>query len=99
MEHIMQTKKKSQHIITLLCSGWECLQVFDQLLLLLEDVLELSKGRLHLFQRELVLTLCSLILDYPGIQLRDEGVLLTSPLVCTGLHLDIPVLESLNLCV
>merc|ERR1719337_824904 len=105
----MQTKKKSQHIITLLCSSWECLQVFNQLLLLLEDVLQLSKGGLHLFQRELVLTLCSLIFGYPGVQLSDssvqqspfldEGVHLTGPLVCTGLHLDIPGLESLNLCV
>ena len=38
------------------------LQTVHQLLLLLEDVLELAQGGLHLLQGELVLALASLVL-------------------------------------
>ena len=50
------------------------LQVLNELLLLLEDVLELSKGGLHLLQRELVLALRGLVLGNPGVQLSDSVV-------------------------
>ena len=64
------------------------LQVFHQLLLLLEDVLELSQGGLHLLQRELVLALLGLVLGHPGVELGD-GVVEQDPL----LHQDLALLD------
>merc|ERR1712141_653807 len=80
------------------------LQVFNQLLLLLEDVLELAQGGLHLLQRELVLALLRLVLGHPGVELSD-GVVQQNPLlyqhlallhpgVGHGLDLVVPLLES-----
>ena len=82
----MQTKKKVTTHHNSLCSGWKCLQVFDQLLLLLEDVLEFSKSGLHLLQRELVLTLRRLVLGDPGVELGD-GVVKEGPLLDEGVDL------------
>merc|ERR1711923_350924 len=83
------------------------LQVLNQLLLLLEDVLELSKGGLHLLQRELVLALGGLVLGDPGVQLSNsvvkqgpffqEDVNLLHPLVADGLDLGVPLPQSSNL--
>ena len=50
------------------------LEVVDKLLLLLEDVLELSKGGLHLLQGELVLALSRLVLGNPGVEFSDSVV-------------------------
>ena len=85
------------------------LQVLNELLLLLEDVLELSKGGLHLLQRELVLALGGLVLGNPGVQLSDgvvkqgpflqEDVNLLHPLVADGLDLSVPLPQSSNLAV
>ena len=64
------------------------LQVFNQFLLLLEDVLELAKGGLHLLQRELVLALLGLVLGHPGVELGD-GVVQEGPF----LHQDLALLD------
>merc|ERR1719340_433709 len=56
---------------------WD-LQVLNQFLLLLEDVLQLSQGGLHLLQRELVLALLRLVLGHPGVELSD-GVVQQDP--------------------
>ena len=50
------------------------LQVLNQLLLLLEDILEFSKGGLHLLQGELVLALSRLVLGNPRVELSDSVV-------------------------
>ena len=64
------------------------LQVLNQLLLLFEDVLQLSQGGLHLLQRELVLTLGGLVLGHPGVEL-DHGVVQEDPLF----HQDVALLN------
>merc|ERR1719445_2578257 len=83
--------------------------VFHKLLLLLEDVLELTQGGLHLLQGELVLTLSGLVLSHPGVELSDgvvqEGPLLDKDLalldpgVRGGLHLGVSFSESSNLII
>merc|ERR1719427_246490 len=85
------------------------LQVLHQLLLLLEDVLELSKSGLHLLQRELVLTLRGLVLCHPGVELSDgvvkqcpflqEDINLLHPLIRDSLDLVVPLLQSSNLSI
>merc|ERR1719427_1561495 len=85
------------------------LQAFHQLLLLLEDVLELSKSGLHLLQRELVLTLRGLVLCHPGVELSDgvvkqspflqEDINLLHPLIRDSLDLVVPLLQSSNLSI
>merc|ERR1719320_921545 len=50
------------------------LKTFNKLLLLLEDILQLPKSGLHLFERELVLSLCGLVLGHPGVQFCDSVV-------------------------
>merc|ERR1712073_282894 len=85
------------------------LQVLHKLLLLLEDVLELSQGGLHLLQGELVLSLGGLVLGDPGVELGD-GVVQQHPLlhqhlqllhpgVRGGLHLGISFPQSSNLLI
>merc|ERR1712157_446643 len=96
-------------INTEVLSNFSELQVFHKLLLLLEDVLELTQGGLHLLQGELVLTLSGLILGHPGVELGDgvvqEGPLLDQDLnlldpgVGDSLDLDVPLLESSNLSI
>merc|ERR1712058_7722 len=86
-----------------------CLQIFDQLLLLLEDVLELSKGGLHLLQGELVLALSRLVLGDPGVEFSDgvvkenpfldQDIDLLDPGVGDGLDLVVSLLESSNLSI
>merc|ERR1719430_679071 len=81
----------------------------NKLLLLLEDVLELSKGRFHLLQRELVLALRGLVLGNPRVQLSDgvveqgpflqEDIDLLHPLVADSLDLVVPLLEASNLSI
>merc|ERR1719445_2922276 len=83
--------------------------VFHKLLLLLEDVLELTQGGLHLLQGELVLTLSGLVLSHPGVELSDcvvqEGPLLDKDLalldpgVRGGLHLGVSFSESGDLII
>merc|ERR1719427_628141 len=85
------------------------LQVLYQLLLLLEDVLELSKRGLHLLQRELVLTLRGLVLCHPGVELSDgvvkqcpflqQDINLLHPLIRDSLDLVVPLLQSSNLSI
>merc|ERR1719239_282867 len=75
----------------------------NKLLLLLEDVLELSKGGLHLLQGELVLALRGLVLGNPRVQLSDgvveqgpflkEDIDLLHPFVADSLDLVVPLLE------
>ena len=89
-------------------SKWD-LKTLDQLLLLLEDVLELSKGGFHLLQRELVLALRGLVLGNPGVQLSDsvvkqgpflqENIDLLHPFVADSLDLVVPLLEASNLSI
>merc|ERR1711884_304622 len=89
--------------ILIICIVTE-LQALNQLLLLLEDVLELSQGGLHLLQGELVLSLDGLVLGDPGVELGD-GVVQQHPLLHQhlallhpglghGLHLVEPGLEG-----
>merc|ERR1711913_122125 len=83
------------------------LKALNHLLLQLEDVLQLSKSGLHLFQRELVLALRGLVLGNPGVQLSDsvvkqgpflqEDVNLLHPFVADGLDLSVPLPQSSNL--
>merc|ERR1719445_778693 len=85
------------------------LQVLNQLLLLLEDVLELAQGGLHLLQRELVLALLRLVLGHPGVELSDgvvqqdpflhQHLALLHPGVGDGLHLVVSLLEGGHLSV
>merc|ERR1719151_277672 len=79
----------------------------NELLLLLEDVLELSKGGFHLLKGELVLTLRGLVLGNPRVQFSDsvvkqgpflqEDIDLLHPLVADSLDLGVPLLQSSNL--
>ena len=64
------------------------LQVLHKLLLLLEDVLELTQGGLHLLKGELVLALSGLVLSHPGVKLCDS-VVQQGPL----LHQDLTLLD------
>merc|ERR1712168_527129 len=85
------------------------LQSIDKLLLLLEDVLELSKGGFHLLKGELVLTLGRFVLGDPGVEFGDsvvkegpfleEGVDLLGPFVRDGLDLVVSLLEGSDLLV
>merc|ERR1712168_499173 len=80
------------------------LQSIDKLLLLHEDVLELSKGGFHLLKGELVLTLGRFVLGDPGVEFGDsvvkegpfleEGVDLLGPFVRDGLDLVVSLLEG-----
>ena len=93
----------------LVCSGGggEVLQAVHQLLLLLENVLELAQGGLHLLEGELVLALAGLVLRNPGVEvgdgvveqlpLFDQGVNLLDPVVGDGLDLHVALLEGSNL--
>ena len=75
------------------------LQVLNQFLLLLEDVLELTQGGLHLLKGELVLSLSCLILGNPSIELSD-GVIKQLPLLNQGINLFDPIIRhSLNFVV
>merc|ERR1712111_285202 len=85
--------------MSLLNNDNSCLQIFDQLLLLLEDVLELSKGGLHLLQGELVLALSRLVLGDPGVEFSD-GVVKQNPFIDQDIDLlDPGVRDSLDLVV
>merc|ERR1712026_581550 len=64
------------------------LQTVHKRFLLLEDVLELTQGGLHLLQGELVLALSRLVLGHPGVKLSD-GVVQEGPL----LHKDLALLD------
>merc|ERR1711902_262824 len=73
------------------------LQTIHKGFLLLEDVLELTQGGLHLLQGELVLTLSRLVLSHPGVELGD-GVVQQHPLLDKDLALlDPGVGDSLDL--
>merc|ERR1712102_67784 len=61
-------------INTEVLSKFSELQVLHKLLLLFEDVLELSQGGLHLLQGELVLTLSRFVLGDPGVEFSDSVV-------------------------
>merc|ERR1719203_2672647 len=98
-----------------LCNIFSAMMVFDflqllnQLLLLLEDVLQFSKGGLHLLQRELVLTLSRFVLGDPAVELSDgvvqqdpllhQDLQLLNPGVGHGLDLAIPLLETSDLSI
>ena len=92
--------------IHLCWSEWD-LKALNELLLLLEDVLELSKGGFHLLKGELVLTLRGLVLGNPRVQLSDsvvkqgpflqEDIDLLHPLVTGTLDLGVPLPQSSNL--
>ena len=89
--------------------GWNILEVLHELLLLLEDVLELTQGGLHLLQGELLLISILAVLSHPGVELidgrveelplLDEGVNLLDPFVGNHLHLLITFLELLDFIV
>merc|ERR1719420_1038719 len=95
--------------MSLLNNDNSCLQIFHQLLLLLEDVLELSKGGLHLLQGELVLALSRLVLGNPGVEFSDgvvkenpfldQNINLLDPGVRDGLDLVVSFLESSDLSI
>merc|ERR1711983_450582 len=95
--------------MSLLNNDNSCLQIFDQLLLLLEDVLELSKGGLHLLQGELVLALSRLVLGNPGVEFSDsvvkenpfldQDIDLLDPSVRDGLDLVVSLLEASDLSI
>merc|ERR1712179_382940 len=84
-----------QHLSTVFCvkQSLDCLQVVHKLLLLLEDVLQLTKSGLHLLQRELVLALSGLVLGHPGVELGD-GVVEEHPLLRQDLELLHPAIRD-----
>jgi len=89
--------------------SFQDLKFLNQLFLLLEDVLQLSKSGLHLLQGELVLTLSRFVLGDPAVQFSDgvikedpflqEDVDLLNPFIGGSLDLVVPFLESCNLTI
>merc|ERR1712183_329186 len=99
------TKQKQQHYTvgrSKTTLSFLCLQIFHELLLLLEDVLQFSK-------RRLIFTLSRLVLGNPRVQfnncvvkknpLLDKNVTLLHPSVRNSLYFVKSLLQASNLCI